>query len=128
MFTQWDVWTVFWEHQAPGAGAPGKPRPAVLLSDDEEIAKGGSLLFIKISKQSYPGVPDIRLDRNDGDEFDCTGLHVSPSYIHYTSVQAVDRSRVGERAGHLGEATVEFLIALIEQEKRNRRARRSGGS
>lgn len=124
MPTQWDIWTVYWEHRDPGAETPGKARPGLLTSDAAEIAKGGDLRFMKISTKHYERVPDLRVDRSDGDEFACTGLRESPSYIHYTSVQTVSPSDLGTCIGYAGEATVQFLIDLIEEHKKARRKAR----
>ncbi len=120
MFKQWDVWTVYWEHRDLLAATPGKVRPALLISDEEETARGGDLMFMKISTQRYAGVPDLPIQRSDGDEFTCAGLAISPSYIHYTSIQRLSRGDVGKRIGYAGAATVELLIDLMEDERKRR--------
>lgn len=117
---QWDIWVVHWTHE----DLTGKARPALLISGDAQLAAGGPRLFMKISRQQYPRVPDLALDRRvDGDEFHCTGLDVSPSFIHFTAIQAVDPGLIYKKIGHLGTNTVERLLKVVEAIKaRHRRS------
>ncbi|MCO5171388.1 MAG: hypothetical protein M9894_34225 [Planctomycetes bacterium] len=112
-FAQWELWEVTWRHEDGGS----KPRPALLISKPDMIARG-DLHFLKLSTRCYPAVLSIEIAPG-GPLWDGTGLRVT-SYL-YPEVQTFAASDALMRRGRANPALQRAVVQLIAVHARRRR-------
>ena len=97
-----EIWTV-----SGGGTYTGKPRPAVIVQDDDFDATDSITLYPFTTDPA--GAPSIRLPiEPDG----CNGLD-TPSRIMVDKITTVSKQKIGERIGELDSENVAWLDQAV---------------
>jgi len=97
-----DIWTV-----SGGADYTGKPRPAVIVQDDDFDATQSITICVFTTDPTEAPLFRIPIEPNDGN-----GLH-APSSLMVDKVTTVPKAKLGERVGRLDDEDILRLNQAI---------------
>lgn len=111
-----DIWTV-----SGGADYTGKPRPAVIVQDDDFDATQSITICVFTADPTEAPLFRIPIEPNDGN-----GLH-APSSLMVDKVTTVSKTKLGERVGRLDDEDIlrlnQAILVFLGLARSSRRSR-----